>query len=229
MGSRYINERDRTLYGVNFDLLDGLTLSENGFPVMEPVKELPKVDEFIEFNRVLTFKGRPGNTGVHFYIDDYQFERVWNRPWEWVERLKQFKCVIQTQFSSYADFPTPLKWYQCYRNQLMGAFWQKQGITVIPGPGFPSEDTWDIFLEGVPEGGWLATGTVGVVRYADARVRFVRGLRNLIDSKHPNGLLIYGVVTPEAKTMLDREGIQWMQIRQGQSIRAEKFLNKRRK
>ena len=64
MASRYINERDRTLYGVNYDLLDGLTLTENGFPVMDPLRELPKVDEVIEINRVITNKGRPGNQGV---------------------------------------------------------------------------------------------------------------------------------------------------------------------
>lgn len=224
--SRYINERDRTLYGVNFDLLDGLELTEKGFPKMQPLRELPKVDEWIEFNRLLTYKGRPGNCAVHFWIDDYQFDRVWNRPWEWAKRLADWRLVGMSQFSNYADFPIPLQYWQQYRNQLLGAFWQKQGITVLPTPGWGGEETFSWTFEGVPEGGWHGVGTVGVTRYADAKVRFIRGLRELIDQKHPDGIVLYGVVIPETKAMLEREGIPYKLVRQGQRIRHDAYMAK---
>ena len=227
MASRYINERDRTLYGVNYDLLDGLTLTENGFPVMEPVKELPKVDEVIEINRVITNKGRPGNQGVHFFVDDYQYERVWNRPTDWLERLKKYRFVIQTQFSLYTDFPRPIQQYNHYRNQLLGAWWQREGICVVPTPEWGDEKTLNWVFDGLPEGGWFAVSTVGAMRYRDAKINYIRGMRRFIDEKHPEGLLIYGATSPEIETMIIREGIKRIIVRQGQRIRHEAWLTRK--
>lgn len=224
MASRYINERDRTLYGVNFDLLDGITLTENGFPAMEPVKELPKVDEVIEFNRVKTNKGRPGNQGVHFFIDDYQYERIWNCPWKYIDLLKQYKFIIQPQFSIYTDFPKPLQQYNHYRNQLLGAFWQRLGMTVVPTPEWADESSFEWVWDGLPEGGWHVIPTVGVMRYKEAKTNFVKGLRNFLDAKHPEGILVYGITSPEIENMLAREKIRRVVVRQGQRIRHDAWL-----
>ena len=222
MSKQYINERDRTLYGVNFDLLDGLELTEKGFPIMEPLQKVPRVDELIEFNRVLTDQ-RPGNHGVHFFIDDYQFDRVWNKPVVYLEKLRDYRCVVQTQFSSYTDFPRPLRQYQHYRNQLLGAFWQKQGLTVIPAPGWSGEDSFEWTFEGQPENSWVAISTIGVTRYAEAKVNFIRGVRRYVDEKHPRGVVVYGKLTTEFKTILEREEIPYICFRHGQSIRAERY------
>ena len=79
MSKQYVNERDRTLYGVNFDLLEGLELTEKGYPIINPLEEMPKIDEFIGFDKMLRDE-RPGNHGAHFYVDDYQFAWGWNKP-----------------------------------------------------------------------------------------------------------------------------------------------------
>ena len=48
-------------------------------PILEPVTELPPIKEWISFNYVLSDKN-PEGKAVHFFIDDYQFERVWRQP-----------------------------------------------------------------------------------------------------------------------------------------------------
>lgn len=95
----FSNERMRTGQLVNWFLLDGLELTPAGNPITRP-QELPfGVDHLIGFNELLTCK-HPENTGVHFFLDDYQFERFWRQPERYVAALARFQC-----WSSGRTFP----------------------------------------------------------------------------------------------------------------------------
>ena len=52
-------------------------VGEYGTPLLEPT-EFEKC-EFIGFNYCRTCKDKEGK-GVHFFLDDYQFNRIWNQP-----------------------------------------------------------------------------------------------------------------------------------------------------
>lgn len=56
-----------------------------GIPAIKPETDI-RIDklEWIPFNYALSAKDR-GSKGVHFYCDDYQFERVWRNPDKVVE------------------------------------------------------------------------------------------------------------------------------------------------
>lgn len=60
-------------------------------PQLEPVTELPEISEWIGFNYVLSDK-EPQGKAVHFFIDDYQFERLWNNPEAYVDKLREYVC-----------------------------------------------------------------------------------------------------------------------------------------
>lgn len=47
--------------------------------------------------------------GIHFFIDDYQFQRVWNQPDRYIAPLKRFQCVLTPDFSTYMDMPEATK------------------------------------------------------------------------------------------------------------------------
>ncbi|MFQ6749707.1 MAG: DUF4417 domain-containing protein, partial [Clostridia bacterium] len=64
------------------------------------------------------------NSILHFYVDDYQFERCWANPNNYIDHLKKFKYVISPDFSLYADLPKAHQIWNCYRNRLLSAFWQ---------------------------------------------------------------------------------------------------------
>ena len=53
--------------------------------------------------RILPFNMAKGNAdaeaGIHFFIDDYQFERVWRSPRRYTELLRPFQCVCTPDFS----------------------------------------------------------------------------------------------------------------------------------
>lgn len=74
-------------------------------PKIKPCYEVPEIKEWIGFNYVLS-DDDPTGKAVHFFVDDYQFERVWNDPERYVEKLKQYVCVATPDFSplrGYAD------------------------------------------------------------------------------------------------------------------------------
>lgn len=122
-------------------------------PLLEPVYELPEIKEWIGFNYVLSDKN-PDGKAVHFFIDDYQFERIFNQPEKYVDKLKQYVAVATPDFSPYGDMPLIAQMWNHYRKQWVGVWLQHHGVTVIPTiRASTDERSLEWYLDGVPKGG----------------------------------------------------------------------------
>lgn len=119
-------------------------------PALNPVTELPPITEWIGFNFVLSDKN-PEGKAVHFFVDDYQFERVWNNPEKYLDKLKQYVCVATPDFSPYENMPHVLQLMSHYKKQWVGRWLQYHGVTVIPTIRPVLNRDW--WLDGIPEGG----------------------------------------------------------------------------
>jgi len=85
---------------------------------------------------------------VHFYIDDYQFQRVWNNPQNYLGLFRQFDGVLGTDFSQYANMPYPTRMNNSYKNRLIGRFLQDAGINYIHNVTWSKPDSYEYsFLE----------------------------------------------------------------------------------
>lgn len=102
-----------------------------GIPVIKPVYDLPPIKEWIGFNEVLSDK-EPSGKAVHFFIDDYQFERIWNNTDKYVDKLRKYVCVASPDFSPYGNMPLALQIYNHYRKHWVARYLQDHGVTVIP-------------------------------------------------------------------------------------------------
>lgn len=142
------------------------------------------------FNYALKEKN-PENIGVHFFLHDYQFERVWNYPDRYLPILDRFKFVLSPDFSPYSNMPRALKIYNVYRNRWCGRFWQDNGITVIPTVTWSDADSLQYCLDGIPKHSTIAISTMGEGRRAKWQ-----SLRNnwdfVIDTLQPEQILLYG-------------------------------------
>mgnify|MGYP000668335336 CR=1 FL=1 len=107
------------------------------------------VENWISFNFA---KGceEPERHGVHFFIDDYQFNRVWTSPDVYVEMLGRFQAVCTPDFSTYTDFPKAIQIYNHYRKHWLGAYWQAHGMTVIPTISWSDHDSYEWCFDGEP-------------------------------------------------------------------------------
>ena len=116
--SYYGDERERTNRAYNLDLIENLTNDFWQMPIIENDNFIPS--DLIGFNYAKSSENK--NCGIHFYVDDYQFERVWNYPEKYIEVLEQYECILSPDFSLYLDMPMPMKIWNIYRSRLVGQY-----------------------------------------------------------------------------------------------------------
>ena len=142
------------------------------------------------FNYALKEKN-PENIGVHFFLHDYQFERVWNYPDRYTEILKRFAFVLSPDFSPYSNMPKVLKAYNVYRNRWCGRYWQECGITVIPTVTWSDDSSLEYCLDGVPKHSTIAISTMGEGRWAKWQ-SLKRNWDYVMNKLEPETVLLYG-------------------------------------
>ena len=118
------------------------------------------------FNYALKEKN-PENIGVHFFLHDYQFERVWKYPDRYVDVLKKFAYVLSPDFSVYYDTPKAIQIFNVYRNRWLGRYWQEHGISVIPTFSLGNPDLFKVFCAGIPKHSTIAVSTMGDGRWGN--------------------------------------------------------------
>lgn len=91
-------------------IFDGV--GEYGIPEIEATTY--KQCDFIPFNYAKGCKDKNGKS-VHFFVDDYQFNRLWNAPDRYLDMLSGFTHVMSPDFSTYTDFPKAIQIYNHYR------------------------------------------------------------------------------------------------------------------
>jgi hypothetical protein len=146
--------------------------------------------KLVGFNFAKTFK-EPKDNGIHFFLHDYQFERVWNRPLRYIDTLKKFKYVLSPDFSPYADMPKAAKIFNVYRNRWCGRFWQENGINVIPTITIADKDSLDYCLAGVEENSVIAISTMGEGRWGNYRLLY-EYYDEICNRLKPNCIVLYG-------------------------------------
>lgn len=183
------NERERTMNAYNLDEYDE-TAAEGFYqmPVIEPVSHIPH--DLIGFNYALTATDK--SSGVHFYVDDYQFERVWNQPQIYIDKLSEFDCILTPDFSLYTEMPIAMKIWNTYRSRLIGQMAQRMGLTVIPTVSWCEEETFDFCFDGLPKKATLSISTIGVKKEDYSFGLWKEGVDEMIKRLKPKTLLIYG-------------------------------------
>ena len=119
-------------------------------PMLVPVHFNEKAD-WISFNCAGTDRKRSVH-GVHFFVDDYIFERTWHDPRRYALLLSEFKAAMTPDFSLFTDYPRAVQIYNHYRKHLIGAYWQSMGITVIPSICWSDHDSFEWCFDGEPVG-----------------------------------------------------------------------------
>lgn len=152
-------------------------------PIIRPVKHLD-VDSWISFNYASGCK-RPYEHGVHFFIDDYQFVRLWKQPDKYLLPLSKFKALCSPDFSPYADFPKAIQLYNHFRKHWLAAYWQAHGLTVIPTITWSDPSTVEWCFDGEPEGSVVALSSIGMFAREEYTRWLMYGLDAMMERLHP--------------------------------------------
>ena len=185
----YGDERERTFDSYNLHEYNPHNVTgPYDLPILKRCDYIPK--KLIGFNYLLTSDDK--SAGIHFFLDDYQFERVWNRPNEYMDRFLEFPCVLTPDFSLYADMPKAMKIWNVYRSRLIGQMMQETGVNVIPTLQYAGEDTLDWCFDGIEGGGTVAVSTVGVMKDQNARQLWAQGMERALKQIQPKTVVCYG-------------------------------------
>lgn len=186
----YGDERKRTDNAYNLGIVDFTNMTDDFWqmPVIKNDGFIP--DDLIGFNYAKTSKSK--QAGIHFFVDDYQFERVWNRPDAYVDVLSEYECVLTPDFSLYLDMPMPTKIWNVYRSRQIGAYYQSLGLKVIPTVSWAEPETYEFCFRGIPSGSVVAVSTIGVKEDARALGVWRDGMSEMMKRVAPSTVVVYG-------------------------------------
>lgn len=186
----YGDERERTTNAYNIDILDFDNITKDFWqmPIIRNDDYIPS--DLVSFNYAKTYKDK--NVGIHFFIDDYQFERVWNYPSKYIDILYEYDCILTPDFSLYLEMPMPMKIWNIYRSRQIGAYYQSKGITVIPTISWAEKETFSFCFKGIEQGSVVAVSTIGVKENEKAYNIWRDGMDEMIKQIKPSVILVYG-------------------------------------
>lgn len=151
--------------------------------------------EFEAFDKINVCE-HPENTCVHFFRDDYVFERVWRRPDYYFDKLKAFKAVMSPDFSMYTDWPIALQIFSHYKKHYLAAFMQGIGMKVYPTINWSDKRSFSWCFDGEPKNATVCVSSVGITRDKEERMAFLAGYEAMMDILTPKTILYYGNVLP---------------------------------
>ncbi|MEZ4641741.1 MAG: DUF4417 domain-containing protein [Chloroflexota bacterium] len=161
--------------------------------------------------------------GLHFFLSDYRFEAVWNRPQQTLTALRPYRALLTPDFSLYRDWPLVAQMWNVYRSRWCGAYWQAQGLTVIPSISWSTAASYDFCFLGLPRRSVVAVATVGL-RDEEARLLFLAGFREMVRRLSPSLVLCYGRIPSQCHDLAEVlcYPTRWQSIRQGRAWAARR-------
>ncbi|MDD6276054.1 MAG: DUF4417 domain-containing protein [Clostridia bacterium] len=123
--------------------------------------------------------------------------------------LCHFAGVITPDFSTYQDFPEPIKIYNTYRMRAFGYWLGVNGISVINNVRWGTSETYRYCFDGVQQNSIIAIGTCGgSPRKHIDRKRFEAGLAEFVNRLQPHTIVVYGSANYDCFDRLREQGIK---------------------
>ena len=150
---------------------------------------------------------------VCFYEDDHEFDSkngIWFNTSCAYRILCHFAGIITPDFSTYQDFPVPLKYWNTYRMRAFG-YWYGMicGHAVINNVRWGTPESWRYCFDGIPDNSIVCIGTAGgSPKKLIDRKRFEEGLEELVRVRKPHTILVYGSASYPCFYKLIDQGIK---------------------
>ena len=193
ISSSLLIENHKSLGTLHSLLCKGIDFtSKNQFPIVEPYYgDIPEV-----LCSVHRLRKEPDSLlrdiCAHFFTSDSNFEAFWNTPFKYLQFLQRLGYVISTDFSLYSNMLLMQKLWNSFRNKLLSAFYQRNGVNLIPAPSWGDLDKIELYLEGWPKGSVIAINSTGIGQDKRCRYIWLEGYNAMLDILKPIHILRYG-------------------------------------
>ncbi len=126
---------------------------------------------------------------IHFFMHDWKFDNVYDKPEKALEKLDQYYALLTPEFSMYYDMPLARQIDSVFKSRWCGAFWQSQGMLVIPTMLWGTERSYEFCFDGVEEGSVVAVSTYAREPY---KKDFMVGYNKMLEVVKPSAIICYG-------------------------------------
>lgn len=127
--------------------------------------------------------------GVHFFVDDYRFDGIYKMPSRSLAKYSQYAFLLTPDFSTYADMDLWRQLESVAKNRWVGAYWQSNGLIVIPTISWSTPRSFDFCFDGVEQNAIVAVSTLGCRR---SKLQFMRGYEAMVDKLNPETIICFG-------------------------------------
>lgn len=127
--------------------------------------------------------------GVHFFVDDYRFNGIYDNPERSFSRYSQYSFLLTPDFSTYADMDLWRQLESVAKNRWVGAYWQSKGLTVIPTISWSTPRSFEFCFDGVEQNAVVAVSALGCRK---SKLQFMRGYNVMLDKLLPKTVLCFG-------------------------------------
>ena len=180
----------------NYDVFHAFLVENADFdgyielPVIKTSDKLP--EKVVTFSKAMSKSWSDFDRWVVFYEHDKEFERLWNNPKQYLDKLKKFKGVISPDFSLYRNMPLVMQMWNTYRGRALAVWLQNNGIEIIPNVRFGDERTFSFCFDGIEENKTVAVGTHGCIKRKEDKIFFKIGLARMVQRLSPKIIIVYG-------------------------------------
>ncbi len=134
------------------------------------------------------------NKGIHHFVDDFRFESLYNKPDKNLDKYKKYRFVLTPDYSLYAEMDLWRQIESVGKNRWVGAYWQKNGIIVIPTVSWSNAASYSFCFDGIEKNSIVAIGMIGCKR---GRIPFMRGYNAMLEKIEPEAVICLGEPFPE--------------------------------
>lgn len=128
-------------------------------------------------------------SGVHFFVDDYRFEGIYKNPEKSLRKYSQYAFLLTPDYSTYSEMNTWRQIESVAHSRWVGAFWQNQGLNVIPTVTWSTPTSFEFCFDGIEKNSIVAIGMIGCKKNRSA---FMSGYNEMLRRIDPVSIICFG-------------------------------------
>ena len=160
-----------------------------GFPIIKKQQLDVNDIELISCSDVSKKDDRNFHKGVHFFVDDFRFETIYDHPEKALERYGKYRFLLTPDYSLYAEMDPWRQIESVGKARWVGAKWQANGKIVIPTVSWGLARSFEFCFDGIQKNSIVAVGMIGCKRN---KADFLKGYYQMLTKIEPEAIICLG-------------------------------------
>lgn len=134
---------------------------------------------------------------IHFFIADDKFDCIRKAPKRYLAMFKSADFIVAPDFSTYRNYPFPVLLKNGYDNMLLAAYYERNGVNVVPNIFWATPMFYDVLFSGQPKGKAICVNSKSIeIRDKKGIKQWLHGYKESIRRLCPSKVIRIGKIIP---------------------------------